>query len=90
MLQAQAVTGIHSHDNYHCVRTADGSEYSGKALLLATGSRYRRLNVPGENTYLGAGVHYCATCDGPFYKGMPVAGTAPPRRAYSCCATSPT
>ena len=71
-LQAQEVIRVHSHDNYHCVRTADGSEYSGKALLLVTGSRYRRLNVPGEDTYLGSGVHYCATCDGPFYKGMPV------------------
>ena len=72
MLQAQEVVGVHSHDNYHCVRTTDGSEYSGKALLLVTGSRYRRLNVPGEDTYLGSGVHYCATCDGPFYRGMPV------------------
>ena len=44
-----------------------------KALLIATGSRYKRLNVPGESDYLGAGVHFCATCDGPFYKGKRVA-----------------
>ncbi len=43
------------------------------ALLLTTGSRYRRLGVPGEEEYLGAGVHFCATCDGPFYKGVEVA-----------------
>jgi thioredoxin reductase (NADPH) len=73
MLQAQDVVRIHSHDNYHCVDTADGSEYSARALLLATGSRYRRLGIPGENDYLGAGVHFCATCDGPFYRGQPVA-----------------
>ena len=73
LLQAQDVTSIHSHDNYHCVTTADGSEYSGRALLLATGSRYRRLNVTGESDYIGAGVHFCATCDGPFYKGKQVA-----------------
>ncbi|WP_420644618.1 FAD-dependent oxidoreductase [Candidatus Leptofilum sp.] len=73
LLQAQDVTSIHSHDNYHCITTADGSEYSGQALLIATGSRYRRLNVPGESDYLGAGVHFCATCDGPFYKGKQVA-----------------
>jgi thioredoxin reductase (NADPH) len=42
-------------------------------LLIATGSRYRRLNVPGESDYLGAGVHFCATCDGPFYRGKKVA-----------------
>ncbi|MCA9961689.1 MAG: FAD-dependent oxidoreductase, partial [Anaerolineales bacterium] len=41
LLQAQDVVSIHSHDNYHCVTTADGSEYSGRALLIATGSRYR-------------------------------------------------
>ncbi len=73
MLQAQDVTGLRSHDNYHCVGTADGSEYSAFALLLASGSRYRRLGVQGENSFIGAGIHFCATCDGPFYKGMPVA-----------------
>jgi thioredoxin reductase (NADPH) len=73
MLQAQEVTRIHSHYNYTCVMTTAGSEYSSRALLLATGSHYRRLGVPGEATYIGAGVHYCATCDGPFYKGLPVA-----------------
>ncbi len=73
MLQAQEVTGIRQHGNYACIRTSDGSEYSAKALLIATGSRYKRLNVPGESDYLGAGVHFCATCDGPFYKGKQVA-----------------
>ncbi len=73
MLQAQDVVRVHSHDNYHCVTTADGSEYSARALLLTTGSRYRRLGIPGEDSYIGAGVHFCATCDGPFYKGQPVA-----------------
>ena len=39
------------------------------AVLLATGASYRRLDVPGEDDYIGAGVHFCTTCDGPFYKG---------------------
>jgi thioredoxin reductase (NADPH) len=73
LLQAQDVVGIHSHENYHCVRTGDDAEYSARAVLIATGSRYRRLNVPGEDELLGAGVHFCATCDGPFYKGKQVA-----------------
>ena len=73
MLRAQQVARIHSHDNYHCVDTADSSEYSARAVLLATGSRYRQLGVPGETQYVGAGVHFCATCDGPFYRGLPVA-----------------
>jgi len=73
MLQAQDVVRIHSHDNYHCVFTADGSEYSARAVLFATGSRYKHLGAPGEDDFIGAGIHFCATCDGPFYKGMPVA-----------------
>jgi thioredoxin reductase (NADPH) len=38
-------------------------------VIVATGSTYRRLNVPGEDDLIGAGVHFCATCDAPFYKG---------------------
>ena len=40
--------------------------------MIATGSRYRRLGVPGESDYLGAGVHFCATCDGAFYRDKQV------------------
>jgi thioredoxin reductase (NADPH) len=39
-------------------------------VLIATGSKYRRLNIPGESELNGAGVHYCSTCDAPFYKGQ--------------------
>ncbi len=73
LLQAQDITGIRSHDNYHCVVTASGDEYSANAVVIATGSRYRRLGTPGESDFIGAGVHFCATCDGPFYKGKRVA-----------------
>jgi thioredoxin reductase (NADPH) len=73
LLQAQEVTRVFQKDTYHCVATADGSQYSCKTLLITTGSRYKRLEIPGESDYLGAGVHFCATCDGPFYKGRQVA-----------------
>lgn len=73
LLQAQDVVRVHSHDNYHVVTLSDGQEYSCCALVIATGSRYRRLGATGENDYIGAGVHFCATCDGPFYKGKHVA-----------------
>ena len=69
ILQAQAVTDISSEGDYKIVRTETRDEYCSRALLLATGSRYRRLNVPGEEDLIGAGIHFCATCDGPFYKG---------------------
>jgi thioredoxin reductase (NADPH) len=72
LLQAQDVVALRTQDNYHILTMQDGSEYSACALLISTGSRYRRLNVPGENSYLGAGIHFCATCDGPFYRGKHV------------------
>jgi thioredoxin reductase (NADPH) len=73
LLQAQEVIEVRRHHNYHCVKTGDGQEYSARSLLIATGSRYKRLNVPGESEYIGAGVHFCATCDGPFYVNKRVA-----------------
>jgi thioredoxin reductase (NADPH) len=51
------------------VHTQAGDEYRSRAVIVATGSTYRRLNVPGEADFIGAGIHFCATCDGPFYKG---------------------
>ena len=52
-----------------CLRLASGQEIETHAVLIATGSSYRRLGVPGEDGLIGAGVHFCATCDGPFYRG---------------------
>ena len=70
ILPAQAVTEIMAQGDYKLVRTEAGDEYCSRALLLATGSHYRRLGVPGEEDFIGAGIHFCATCDGPFYKGQ--------------------
>ena len=72
VLPAQAVRSINTSGDYRVVTTESGDEYSSKAILLATGTRYRRLNVPGEEDLIGAGIHFCATCDGPFYKGQEV------------------
>jgi len=49
--------------------TATGDRYRAPAALVATGSKYRRLGIPGEDGLIGLGVHFCATCDGPFYRG---------------------
>ena len=73
LLEAQEVTRLYRHDNYHCISTSERQEYSARAVLISTGSRYKRLNVPGEEKYLGAGIHFCAACDGPFYKNKRVA-----------------
>ena len=48
--------------------TVDGKEVKAKAVLIATGSDYKKTGVPGEAEYFGRGVHYCATCDGAFYR----------------------
>ncbi len=72
ILSAQEVTGITTDGDYRCVRTADGAEYRAWAVLLALGSTYRRLGVPGEDDFIGAGVHFCATCDGAFYRDKDV------------------
>jgi thioredoxin reductase (NADPH) len=51
------------------VQLGNGQRIEAHAVLVATGSTYRRLGVPGEEDLIGAGVHFCATCDGPFYRG---------------------
>lgn len=72
ILQAQQVTEIIEDGKYRVVRTGDGSEYTARAVLVASGSQYRRLNVPGERDLIGVSVHFCATCDGAFYKGKDI------------------
>lgn len=50
------------------VVVVDGQEVRAKTVLIATGSDYSKIGVPGEAEYYGRGVHYCATCDGAFYR----------------------
>jgi thioredoxin reductase (NADPH) len=69
MLQAVSVTQISADGDQVDVETATGDHYHARAALVATGSSYRRTNAPGEEDLIGAGIHFCATCDGPFYKG---------------------
>jgi thioredoxin reductase (NADPH) len=69
MLQALSVQTIKSEGDQVDVETATGEHYHARAALVATGSTYRRTDAPGEDELIGAGIHFCATCDGPFYKG---------------------
>jgi len=52
------------------ITLSTGSIVQARALLVATGSTYRRTGAEGEADLIGAGIHFCATCDGPFYKGV--------------------
>ncbi|MBM4240822.1 MAG: thioredoxin-disulfide reductase [Euryarchaeota archaeon] len=47
-------------------------DYIAKSVIICTGTKHRKLKVPGENDFLGSGVCYCATCDGPFFKNKKV------------------
>lgn len=67
-LQAQTVVGLKKVNNGLWLTMGDGQEYGSCAVLIATGADYRRLGVEGEEDFIGAGVHFCSTCDGPFYK----------------------
>jgi len=55
------------------VLTEEGKTLESKSVIIATGSEPRKLEIPGENEYIGKGVSYCTTCDGPLYNGKDVA-----------------
>ncbi len=72
LLQAQTVTQVRLNGAYREVQTEDGTVYGAHAVLVATGARYRRLGVPGEEELIGVNLHFCATCDGAFYRDKTV------------------
>ncbi|MCT4487260.1 thioredoxin-disulfide reductase [Levilactobacillus parabrevis] len=65
------VESIEDHGDHKVVKTDDG-DYSAGAVLIASGSEYKKLGVPGENEFGGRGVSYCAVCDGAFFKNREV------------------
>ena len=70
LLEAVAVDRIERDEGGDVVlQLSTGQEICAHAALIATGSSYRRLGVPGEDGLIGSNVHFCATCDGPFYRG---------------------
>ena len=71
LLPAVGATGIESAGGTARVTTSTGQVLVAGAVLVATGSTYRRTEAPGEADLIGAGVHFCATCDGPFYRDAP-------------------
>jgi len=70
LLSAVGVKGVRRDERgYLELETESDDRYRARAVIVATGSHYRRLEAPGEEELIGAGIHFCATCDAPFYKG---------------------
>lgn len=67
-----AVTNVSTDGEWKKVATDDGSVYEAKALIVATGTNERQMNIPGESENIGRGVSYCAVCDGAFFKDQEV------------------
>lgn len=66
------VLKLHDEGEFKRLETTDG-DMLAKSVLIATGSDYKKLGIPGEKEYYARGVHYCATCDGAFYRGKRLA-----------------
>jgi alkyl hydroperoxide reductase subunit F len=71
--RAEQLMPAHEAGGLHEVRFTDGGSLKAKTLILATGARWREMNVPGEREYRNRGVAYCPHCDGPLFKGKRVA-----------------
>jgi thioredoxin reductase (NADPH) len=69
LLPAVSVTAVQPNGDDLGTMLASGQELVSPAVIVATGSTYRYLDVPGEKGLIGAGLHFCATCDGPLYRG---------------------
>jgi len=67
------VSRLRKDDGGFEAEAEDGRRYRGRTVILATGKKPRKLNIPGEDEYMGRGVTYCAICDGPLFSGRKVA-----------------
>jgi len=67
-IKEDEVESIKKEDDLFRVGTQSGQKFFTKTLLLAFGTRHRRLNLPNEEKFLGRGISYCSTCDGPFFR----------------------
>ena len=72
MFEFTEVTSIDLMGDLKMLNTTGGS-FGAKAVIIASGARYKKLGVPGEEALLGRGIHFCAMCDGGQYSGQEVA-----------------
>jgi thioredoxin reductase (NADPH) len=69
LLAAVKVNSVETDGRDLVTALSSGQVLTSHTVIVASGSTYRQLGVPGEEDLIGAGVHFCATCDGPLYKG---------------------
>lgn len=67
-IKEEEVTNINKQKDRFLITTKK-NKYESKTIILAIGTRRRKLNIPGEGNFIGKGVSYCATCDAAFFKG---------------------
>ncbi len=68
----EKVTEVEKSETGFLVKTAEGTEYEARSVILATGTTHRTLGLSGEEDLIGNGIHFCAVCDGDFYRGKDV------------------
>ena len=73
LANAKSLRPAEQKGGMHALELANGAVLKGRALILATGARWRNLGVPGEAEYRNKGVAYCPHCDGPLFKGKRIA-----------------
>ncbi|MDD6273569.1 MAG: FAD-dependent oxidoreductase [Clostridiaceae bacterium] len=71
-IEMETVTAVEDRGTVKLVTTEEGS-HECRSVIIAAGVRHRQLGLPRENEFVGAGISYCAVCDGAFYKGQHVA-----------------
>lgn len=73
LYENRKVEKIEINGNEKILTVSGGEKFIAPAVIIATGAKWRRLNIPGEEQYIGKGVAFCPHCDGPFYKDKHVA-----------------
>lgn len=70
---SRTVESVELKETIKTILLKGGEVFQAPQIIIATGARWRRMNVPGENEYIGHGIGFCVHCDGPFFKGKDVA-----------------
>ncbi len=71
-IELETVVSVEDRGDHKIVRTVEGGQFEGRAVVLATGVKHRMLGLEGEKELVGEGVSFCAVCDGDFYSGQTV------------------